>query len=212
MLNSLRLRPGFTMVELAVGLAIVAILLAAAVPAFTAWIGNARIRSTAEVLLNGIQLARAEAVRRNTRVRFQLTDTAGANCVIAETGPNWVVSQGDVTHRCNAPPADPPPLPTAPDPSNPYIVQAWFPPDGSTHVAVATEKPLICFDGLGRQPPIDPDDDPCGGAAVSIEVGGPDGDCAADGGSLRCLRITMSLNGQSRICDPAVSGDDPRAC
>jgi type IV fimbrial biogenesis protein FimT len=185
--------------------------LAAAVPAFTTWIGNSQIRNTAEALLSGIQLARAEAVRRNIRVRFQLTDSAAADCVISGTGTNWVISAQDVTHQCNVTPAEPPITLIS---SNPYIIRTWFNAASSLHATVTTEKPLICFDGLGRQlqPPSVADDDPCRGSSVTINIASSAGTCAVDGGPLRCLRIILSINGQTRLCDPALPSTDPKAC
>lgn len=61
---------GVTLIELAIGLAIFAILVMAALPSYTAWIQNTQIRTAAESVLSGMQLARAEAVRRNTNVRL----------------------------------------------------------------------------------------------------------------------------------------------
>ena len=94
-------------------------LLAAAAPSFSDWIRNTRIRTAAEAFQNGLQLARAEAVRRNAWVRFQITDTVTAACVLSSTGTNWLVSLNDVTGKCDRPPEEIPsslrsaPLPKA---------------------------------------------------------------------------------------------------
>ena len=61
---------GFSLIELIVGMAILGILMSLGIPAFSDWMRNARVRTTAESALNGLQLARAEAVRRNTTVGF----------------------------------------------------------------------------------------------------------------------------------------------
>lgn len=63
---------GFTLVELMIGLAIFGILVMAAMPSYTAWIQNSKIRNAAEAISNGLQLARAEAIRLNTNVEFVL--------------------------------------------------------------------------------------------------------------------------------------------
>ncbi|MCK9389927.1 MAG: GspH/FimT family pseudopilin, partial [Sulfuritalea sp.] len=89
-----------SLVELAIGLLIVGTLLALAAPSYTGWIQNTKIRTTAEAILNGLQLARAEAVRRNTQIRFQLTDTIAAGCAISSSGANWIVSFDDPTNLC----------------------------------------------------------------------------------------------------------------
>jgi type IV fimbrial biogenesis protein FimT len=61
---------GFTLIELLVGLAIFGILIVSALPSYTAWIQNTKIRNAAESVQNGLQLARSEAVMRNTSVQF----------------------------------------------------------------------------------------------------------------------------------------------
>jgi len=58
------------MVELMIGIAILAILSAVAVPSFQSWLQNSQIRNAAESILNGLQRARAEAVGRNINVEF----------------------------------------------------------------------------------------------------------------------------------------------
>lgn len=72
---------GFTLVELLIGITIMAIVLAVAMPSFNTWIVNTKIRTTAESVANGLQRARAEAVARNTNVSFVLG-----------TGTNWTVN------------------------------------------------------------------------------------------------------------------------
>lgn len=68
---------GFTLVELMIALAILAILSALAAPNFSAMIANYRVRTGAEGIISGLQLARAEAVRRNTNVSFTLNTGTG---------------------------------------------------------------------------------------------------------------------------------------
>jgi type IV fimbrial biogenesis protein FimT len=68
---------GFTLIELMIAIAVLAILLTVGVPSFQTWMLNTRIRTTAEAMQNGLQLARAEAVRRNARVRFTLSGGTG---------------------------------------------------------------------------------------------------------------------------------------
>jgi type IV fimbrial biogenesis protein FimT len=47
--------------------------------------------------------------------------------------------------------------------------------------------------------------------AISNPAGGT---CEhVDGGSMRCLRIDISVGGEARMCDPAVAdATDPRKC
>lgn len=53
-----------------IGLVILGILLMVGLPSYSAWIQNTQIRTAAESISNGMQLARAEAVRRNTNVQL----------------------------------------------------------------------------------------------------------------------------------------------
>lgn len=63
---------GFSLVELMIGIVIMGILAAIAVPSFQTWTRNSQIRNAAESIANGLQKARAEAVARNTNVAFVL--------------------------------------------------------------------------------------------------------------------------------------------
>lgn len=70
---SLRSRPrGFSLVELMVGIVVMAILLSLAIPSFKNWMQNSQIRNAAESIQNGLQRARAEAVARNANIEFVL--------------------------------------------------------------------------------------------------------------------------------------------
>lgn len=71
---------GFTLVELLIGVVILAMLTAIALPSYDVWMRNVQLRATAESVLNGLQLARSEAIKRNANVEFIL----GANSA-------WVV-------------------------------------------------------------------------------------------------------------------------
>ena len=82
---------GVTLIELMVTLTVFGILTMLALPAFSTWLANTRIRTAAEAVSNGLHLARTEAVRRNANIQIEL----GA------TGSTWtvsVVSSGEVLH------------------------------------------------------------------------------------------------------------------
>lgn len=81
---------GFTLIELMVVLAILAALLTLGGPSYMGWVQNARIRGVAESLQNGLQIARAEAVRRNTNVEFLLQGISGAWTVQLQQGATFV--------------------------------------------------------------------------------------------------------------------------
>lgn len=74
---------GFTLVEMMVVLAIVAVSATLAAPAFSQMIANYRVRGAADGILGALSFARTEALRRNTPVAFAL----------APGGSGWAVSQ-----------------------------------------------------------------------------------------------------------------------
>ncbi len=63
---------GFTIIELVVTIGVMALIMMIAMPNVTSWLGNTHIRNLADSLQNGLQIARAEAVRRNQSVSFWL--------------------------------------------------------------------------------------------------------------------------------------------
>lgn len=194
------------MIELMVGVIILAILFATAAPSFSAMVQNAKIRTTADAILNGLQLARAEGVKRNTLVRFQLTDTLDNTCQLVTTTSNWIISLNDPTGLCASPPADPLPSPAVPNPANPYIVQSRPSAEGSTNVTVAAAQSAIIFNGLGRLTPT-----PAGNLNIDIS-NSTGGLCVSAGGPMRCMRIIVTTGGQIRMCNPALPATNPQGC
>lgn len=63
---------GFSLVELMIGIVILSILAAVAVPSFQQWLQNTQVRNAAESISSGLQRARSEAVSRNTNIEFVL--------------------------------------------------------------------------------------------------------------------------------------------
>ena len=76
---SLQLQHGFTLVELMVTVAVLAIVMAVAVPSFTNLINSNRLTAQANEVLAGLILARTEAIKRNESIVFCHT-TDGENC------------------------------------------------------------------------------------------------------------------------------------
>jgi len=69
MMGSMRLpchHRGFTLLEVLVAVVILAILTSMAVPAFQSWLGDATLASSARGLVNGINLARSQALETGT--------------------------------------------------------------------------------------------------------------------------------------------------
>lgn len=75
---------GLTLVELLIAVAVVAIGASLSAPTFQFELANYRVRAAAEGMINALNQARAEAVRRNTPVRFELTGT---------NTPGWQLTQ-----------------------------------------------------------------------------------------------------------------------
>jgi type IV fimbrial biogenesis protein FimT len=75
-----------TLIEMMIALLITSVLITLAAPNFAGWIRNQRIRTASEGLLNGLQMARAEALKTNTVVSFQIgTDwTVTRPCTLEE--------------------------------------------------------------------------------------------------------------------------------
>ncbi len=190
---------GFSLIELMVGIAIVAILMFVALPNFTIFLQNTQIRNAAESTLQGITLARAEAIRRNVTVRFQLVSDLTSGCALSATSLNWVVSLADATGQCDAAPSDD---------TAPQIIQKRPGSEGATSIAVATSGgSSIVFNSLGRV---------VGAGITQLDFSNTAGTCVhvdAVNGTMRCLRILVSTGGQAKLCDPKVTdATDPRIC
>lgn len=184
-----------------IGLAIIASLFGLAAPSFRDWIQSSQIRTAAESIRNGLQLARAEAVRRNTTVGFSFTTTLDGSCALSTADSNWIVSMGnptaDLPGNCGNAPSDT---------GTPRIIQSRAAAEGSSNVVIAADRSNIIFNGLGRIVPVP-------GSDINIDISNPvGGTCANVGGPMRCLRVAVSLAGQVRLCDPGRATGDPQGC
>jgi len=83
MMNRSRLRPGvrgFTLVELLIAVAVIAILMLIAAPSFRDMILMQRLRSITAQLVTDLQFARNEAVSRGTLLRVSFRTNADMTC------------------------------------------------------------------------------------------------------------------------------------
>lgn len=187
---------GFSLIELMIGLAVLSMLLMVGLPNLTTWIQNAHIRTAAEGMQAGLQFARAEALRRNTSLGFYLVNSLTSTCALSTSGTNYVVSIGSPAGSCNIAPSEAGPL-----------LQVRAGVEGSANAVIAaTGGSSFTFNGLGRGVGA--------GNLTQIDITNPTGGtCQASGGTMRCLRVTVSTGGQIKMCDPAVTDNaDPRRC
>lgn len=207
-----RMLRGFTLVELVIVIVIIGVMLSLGLSSFLETIRNAQLRARAENILSGLQLAKMEALKRNTTVRFQLVDTLDASCALVDTGPHWITSIGSAAGICQ----------TAPDPAGATVLAKS---DANANARIVMEAAdtggpasLFCFNSLGQLTTVG---GCAAGANARTEINFawdnpyPAGCRTALGGDgYVCLRVTVSPGGQMRLCDPAVPlvGTDARRC
>jgi type IV fimbrial biogenesis protein FimT len=189
-MQSFRLARGFTLIELMIAVIILGLMIAFAMPSYSIWIQNTRIRSASESFLSGLQLARNEAVRRNSPVRF-----------VVSTGSAWTVSCTAVTPGCTA--------------ADVLKIQSRAKNEGSSAAVtvlrsldagasnVSADATTAQFDSFGRMTlpvPIAPVTEVRFGFDLT--------------NATRKLRVTVTTGGTVRMCDPtaSVAVSDPRHC
>lgn len=197
---------GISLIELIIGVALLAILMSLGMPQFASFLSNARLRTTAESVATGLSLARAEAVKSNADAEFVLTadepvaDTV--NAITANTaGPHWVVRTLDRSTGSYT------------------FIEGKLGAEGSggrsanIQVQIASAGTgayagTVVYNGYGGLKTAE---------TITYQVTNPNGGlCAAAGGPMRCLNIVVTPGGQIRTCDPAVNPvtapNDTRAC
>jgi type IV fimbrial biogenesis protein FimT len=190
-----RPQKGFSVIELMIAVAIVAVVTALAFPSYKAWIQNTKIRTSAESILNGLQIARAEAVKRNASVKFCL-GTVNPDCipVVPLTNSNWVVGCDVVVAAPVAPAVTPLECPAV-------IQSRSTGEDASSAITVGTTPAAtakVVFNNLGTVAP----------APTTFAVTVP----ASVLADARTLNVTLGVGGNGRMCDPALPATDRRAC
>lgn len=206
MLNPVSRQKGFSLVELMIGLVILAILISAGLPVFSLWMQNTQNRAAAESILNGLQMARTEAVRHNANVRFNFT-TANSiawsvGCVIPvgdlnadgeEDCPAVIQSRsgGEGTGNARAG------ISTAAIPT-PALAGNFNPA-----LASGTGLPAgVTFTFLGRVPTVN-----IGADITRIDI------TNAASSAARRMVITIGTGGTIRMCDPALLlANNPQGC
>jgi type IV fimbrial biogenesis protein FimT len=88
-----RVARGVTLVELVIGLVILALLCAIALPEYGAWLADSRVDNEARALAGAMQVARSEAIKRGHRVNV----CKSADLVTCASVGSWAA--GFVVHR-----------------------------------------------------------------------------------------------------------------
>lgn len=187
MLNTIGQR-GVTLIEILIAFALVALLTVIAVPAYNTFLQNTQIRNAAEAIVNGMQIAKAEAVRRNTSAQ-----------VVVGPGSGWVVSlplTGTNVQERSA----------AEGSAGVTVVINDLDADGAADDAADR----VTFNGMGWRV-ANGDGSP---SIAQVDFSNPGGGTCkhVDDGPMRCLRLLVQPGGAVRMCDPAVLAGDPRAC
>jgi type IV fimbrial biogenesis protein FimT len=183
-----RSQRGVTIVEMLIGLAIIALLTVMAVPAYNTWLQNSQIRNAAESVVNATNIARAEAVQRNTPTELRMGP-----------GSSWaVILQATGTQVQERPAAE----------GSVGVAVVINDLDGDGTADNAADR--VTFNGMGwrvanadASPTISQLDfsNPTGGTCKHV-----------NNGAMRCMRVVIQAAGATRMCDPAVAIGDPRAC
>lgn len=184
---------GLSLIELMIAIVIASVLLMIGANSYSAWIQNQQVRVAADAMLNGMQMTRAEAVRRNASVRMVLCNVPSSSWEILATSAAAPLPAASLV------------CPASSATVGEQRVQERSAMDGSRN-AVVTVTPntttTITFNGLGRVI-ANSDATP---SITQIDVSNPKSD--------RPLRVTVSSGGSVRMCDPSITlaANDPRKC
>ncbi|MDF1592337.1 MAG: GspH/FimT family pseudopilin [Desulfobacterales bacterium] len=85
----MRKQTGFTIVELLIGIALVATITAIAVPNFISWLPNFRLRSASQDMLSNFQKAKLAAVKGNVNVAVCFKSDNSGYTVFVDTNANY---------------------------------------------------------------------------------------------------------------------------
>jgi len=151
---------GFTLVELLITMAVAAILLVIAVPSFRSLIASNELTTAANEMIGSLNLARMEAIKRNTYTQFcsdsasnNTSDTLGTECTSAGAGAVAVLATASSALEVTAVP----PRLTPPVQLHGHIVAIRFDANGlgyqagtSTPYTSPTASPLadICTSSI----------------------------------------------------------------
>jgi type IV fimbrial biogenesis protein FimT len=203
MLSLRRRERGVSLIELMIGLALLAFILMMGVPAFGSFLQNQKLREAATTTAAEASYARAEAIRLNSTVELVLTedepDAGTFTGVAASTSGRNLLVRGFVYN------------PTTGQPDMRMLaVKLQREGSGQTDpdapgVRMASTTGLVTFTPLGGTTLA---------ADETIQITNTaGGECKSAGGTMRCLNVVITRGGQIRLCDPTVTtAGDTRAC
>lgn len=194
---------GFTLVELMITMVVLAVLLKVAMPAFSSWIGNVQLRASAESVLSGLNLARAEALRRNARVMFTMTgadggETSWSICQVTTGGTTCdglvpVIQKrdgGEESERVRA--------------GASTLASLVLPAAFATPLAPGSGMPAaVIYDGRGRPLVV-----PGWSNALRFDLR----NTGLSESDERRMVVVLGASGGARLCDPKAGAGDPRVC
>ena len=191
------LQRGFNLIEILVALTVLGVLIALGAPSLAEFLQNQQIRAATEAVVNGMQVARGEAIKRNLAVQM----------VLEPPTSGWTICEATVE------PCDSTTLGT----DATLVIQSRSPDEGTSNANVtpvaadlATTAIAVTFSPLGSvvtnfnaSPTL-----------ARVDVINTRNACIADSGPMRCLRVVVTGGGSVRMCDPTpgIIAPDPRAC
>jgi type IV fimbrial biogenesis protein FimT len=195
MLETHAAQGGFNLIEIMVSLTVLAILIALGAPSFGEWLQNQQIRAATEALVNGMQVARGEAIKRNLAVQLTLDLPSG-----------WTVCEATKQPCDGTLLADPVRVQD--------VIQSRSGGEGTRNAKAITPNGALAvtFSPLGGV--VANADNPVTASITQVDVVNTQGDCTAAGGPMRCLRVVVTGGGSIRMCDPTpgIVAPDTRAC
>jgi type IV fimbrial biogenesis protein FimT len=188
---------GFSIVEIMIALTIIAMLMVLVAPSSAIWIQNTRLRTAASSVSAGLQLARIEAMKRNTLVSFQMTDQNSAAwqvCVYNPVTDACAVAAGSVLQTVS----------TAEAALNATLGTDTALSNTATALASGNNVPSsTTFDSFGRLAATAPSN------VMRVDVRNTKLAAADE----RRMVVLVTLGGQVLMCDPKlVKATNPQGC